>query len=232
MMNKLKDEITKLDLKISKIRNPMNGSYAILDGAVDLEKYLNSEYKIAWILKEVNSAEDEGGWDMRSAIQDLKTESGIKKGWEKTFAPICYATYGIFHDKQWEEIPNYWDKPEIVDILKNIVYLNIKKTTGVSVAIHNDLNNFYHENKEILLKQIEIYNPEIVICGNTFQFLQNDLDLKGFKLVKFTDSNLCAYISDKRIYLDGYHPSARIKKENYTNDIINAVKYWKVTKKQ
>lgn len=225
-MKEIENEIEILNLEFEKIIDEKNSSKAIKDGAVNLKEYLESKYKIAWILKEVNSEDDKGGWDLREALKELKTETGIKNGWANTFSSIVYATYGIFNKVLWNYIPNYWEKPEIVDILNKIVYLNIKKTAGVSVAKHKELIYSYNKNKDIFLKQLEIYNPNIIICGNTFQYIEADLNLEGYKIKKFEGSNLCAYLGKNKIYIDAYHPSARINKESYVNDIINAVLIW------
>lgn len=230
-MKQLQEEIKILDSKISQIFHKNNKSEAIKDGAVNLNQYLNSKYKIAWVLKEVNSDSDEGGWDLRDALKNLKTESGIKKGWARTFAPIIYTTFGIINEKLWEEIPNYWDEPEIVEVLNKIVYLNIKKTTGGNVANHQEIIEFYQDNKNIFLQQLKLYNPSIIIFGNTFQYVKNDLNTEDFKITEYKNSNLCVYSNNDKIYLDAYHPAARIKKENYVNDIISAVLTWLKRKK-
>lgn len=219
-------KVEKIDSKIEKITDE-NNSIAIKDGVVDSNKYINSKYKIAWILKEVNSEEDGGGWNLREAIRNLKTEKGIRKGWEKTFAPIVYATYGIVNSKFWEESPHHRDVPEMIDVLQQIVYLNIKKTAGVSVANHDELQSSYQTNKNIFLEQLELYNPDVIICGNTFKYIKDDLNLTDYQTIKYPNSNLCVYFNDDKIYLDAYHPCARIKKQFYVDDIINAVLTWK-----
>src|SRR5687768_12307014 len=170
MLNKISD----LDARIRKIHSN-TGLHPICDGIVDPVTYSSSDKKILWILKEVNSPEDDGGWDMREAIRNLKTESGLKKGWDKTFSSIVYVSYGIIYKKNWSEIPYLYDDPSIIDVLNKIAYINVKKVPGGSRTSPTELQLAYVVNRELLWDQIRVINPDIIIFGGTFYLFEIDI---------------------------------------------------------
>jgi hypothetical protein len=78
-----------------------------------------------------------------------------------------------------DEIPYYSDKPEIIDILKEIAYINVKKTSGNSTTHFSTLESAYKENKTLLFGQINKINPSIIIYGGTYYLFENDIEEKG-----------------------------------------------------
>ena len=193
----------------------------IHDGVVDQESYSSAEKKILWILKEPHSDNDLTSWDMRGAISnDLRTVKGIKKGWDKTFTSIVYVTNGILKNKSWEEIPFINKEPQIIDELKKIAYINVKKTAGSAKTKPSVLKDYYVRSKEILLEQIETIDPDILIFGGTFYLFKDDL---GLPELNFYDSCNALKVNNK-IYVNAFHPQYfGITRENYFNDITRAI---------
>lgn len=180
---------------------------AFKDGIINIELYVKSKVKILWILKEVNHDGDIIDWDMSKILQEIKTENGIEVGWEKTFGPIVHTTYGILNQKMWNEIPYYYEKPEIVNVLKEIAYINVKKTAGDSTTHFTTLEKAYAKNKRFLFQQINDINPSIIIYGGTFYLFENEIEEN---------------VINKHIkHIDAYHPAQRkITHEKYCNQII------------
>ncbi len=81
--------------------------------------------------------------------------------------------------------------------------------------------------KPTVLKQISIYNPQVLIFGNTFDLLKDDL-FKGNKIPKKRnyDDYVWAYNYENKLYLWAYHPGANVKQEEYANHLIDAVNNW------
>ena len=188
----------------------MEKKIGFVDGIINKEFYKNSNVKILWILKEVNHDGDISDWDMTEILQNIKTEKGMEKGWEKTFGPIVYTTYGILKKKTWDEIPYYSDVPEIIDILKEIAYINVKKTAGNSTTHFSTLEKAYTENKTLLFYQINKINPSVIIYGGTYYLFEKD-----------NEENM---INKNIKHIDAYHPAQRqITHEKYCNNIIEEV---------
>ena len=225
-MKDFEKRVNEIDLEFKVFLDENKNQIAFVDGIIDFESYLNSKIKIMWILKEPNSTEE--GLDWREEIRELKTETGIKFGWEKTFLPIIYSTYGILNNKNWNEIPDVSRDPEIVDVLKSIAFVNVKKIAGESVAHYKELVDFHNKHGKILLKQIEVYNPDVIICGSTFDIIGTDIIDDNFELIQ--EFKLDVHRSKKRIILDAYHPNNRVRgltKEKYCDTIINSVLKYK-----
>jgi hypothetical protein len=179
----------------------------LIDGIVNNEFYQESKIKILWILREVNHEGDISDWDLTKIIQQIIIKTGIEPGWEKTFGPIVYATYGILNNKLWDEIPYYYDKPEIVNVLKEIAYINVKKTAGISKTNFKELDSAFNDGKESLFKEINNINPEVIIYGGTFYLFEKEIENR--------------IINKNTKHINAYHPSQRsIKQEKYCNQII------------
>ena len=181
-----------------------------IDGIVNEFFYNKCPLKILWILKEVNHDGDLDEWNMCEILQDIKTNYGIEKGFARTFAPIVHLSYGLINRKKWTEVPYHYDDPNIIDILKNIAYINVKKTSGGSRIHNSSLQNAYNENQEKLYKQINSISPDIIIYGGTFHLFEKDNN---------------KYLKNKNVkHISAYHPAqSTITQEEYFNRIYNQI---------
>jgi len=62
-----------------------------------------------------------------------------------------------------EKIEDFRGNYELIDILQNIALINIRKLPGNSSSDDKEIENAYTVHKSLLLKQIEIINPDIII---------------------------------------------------------------------
>mgnify|MGYP005862883465 CR=1 FL=1 len=195
----------------------------IFDGIVNETKYQNSKVKIMWVLKDANSTGENESYDLRDAINNLKTENGIRKDWAKTFSNIVYVTDGILNQTEWDDIPFPKDEPEIVNVLKQIAYVNIKKVGGGSNSVESELQEHFEKSKNLLIDQIEEFNPDVIIFGNTYRFFKNELNLNQMNVFGTCHATAKA----DRIYIDAYHPNARVSGKDYFEDILKAYSIFK-----
>ena len=190
----------------------MSNTIEFIDGIINLEFFNKSKIKILWILKEVNDQNNNiKNKDLREILQDIKTDNGIEKGWVKTFAPIVYATYGILNDVNIDSIPFHYENPNIIDVLKEIAYINVKKTSGGKSIHKSVLLHAYLNNKTKLFAQINEINPDIIIYGGTFFLFENDNDF---------------FLKNKNIkHINAYHPAQTSKSQKiYISEILNLTK--------
>lgn len=202
------------------------GKAPIFDGIVDEKMYNAASKKILWILKEANSTDEDGSWDMREHIAlKLKPENenyDVWNKWQKTFTKIVYVTNGLLNNIGWrDELRHPNGDPDVIDELKKMAYINVKKTGGVSSTPVAVLKKHYTQNQALLRKQIDAFKPDILIFGGTFHLFKDDLKLP--EVNKYASCN--AISKDGQIYIDAYHPQYfAISDEKYFNDIVNAVK--------
>ena len=228
LCQKIEDEIIDL--------SPTNSDIMpISDGIVNPTKYLNSKLKILWILKESNDVENEvgGGWSLTDTINNLNNwEEQLKNGTsDRTLQKMIYTTYGLLNNfMPWQEIPSIYN-PDVFEAYKKMGYINIKKVPGVNYADASQIEKAYKENKEILFKQIETYQPDVIIGGNTLCYFAEDLNFN--EKSKKTAPATTFFFDSKRIYVDAYHPAYfSIKEQIYCDEIIKGVKDWYFNIKQ
>ncbi len=205
----------------------------IYDGIIDVEKYVQAKYRILWVLKEPYDGKDEngnpfgGGWSIPELVRSKHTIWEFEGGGRPTFRPMIYTSWGIFNNFcQWNKMNDVEEDPSMLEALKSIAYINVKKLPGMTESRGSHLQKAYNQDKDLLFKQIECFNPDIVIFGYTISYFLPDL---GFRHEDFHSFGSLKYIiHDKKIYIDAYHPAQRntISAPEYCNDIINAVKLW------
>ena len=220
------------DIIIKEIESLKNDNCTpIPDGIIDIKKYVNSDLKILWINKEVNSENDSDGWSLIDVIADMKTRFVAKDGWSKTFSPLTYVVYGILNNLVWDDIPNTNHKPEIAEVLQNIAYINLKKLPGKEIAVNTELKLHLSKN-EIVQKQIKLFAPDVIICGGTFDLadgiLEEIYDGNYQKMKDKTENKMKFYYDDNLIIVDAYHPSRPpMKQQIYCDTIIENILKWK-----
>ncbi len=201
---------------------------AITDGIIDIEAYCSIPEnlpRILWILKEPNSSEDK-----RWSYSDLLIND--RQEWDGSvlslvFKRVIYTSYGILKHKNYNQIPPIHQK-EVYDAVRQIAYINLKKTPGSSVANDKDIALAYHNNKELILRQIDEYQPQILIFGNTMKYLFEDLGIKEADKIYVDDKthNTTYYIKDNKLYIHAWHPAARITSQIYCDEIISIARKW------
>ncbi len=228
-MQEFKDQCELIDQEIKRIDIEQNTS-SLIDGVIDPDAYLVSRYKILWILKEPYDDFDENGqpqsegWDYR---KDLRENLYAYKAYA-TWRRIAYTSYAILNDCAYDDM-DYLQKDEnvndtVFDIVKSIAFINVKKIAGGKSTLPTNLRNAYLLNQELLLKQIEVYKPNVVIGGGTMPLFLKDLNLEEYKE---EGNNLKYYIKDSKVFIDAYHPSypkGGLQEEEYVDDIAGVVK--------
>lgn len=196
----------------------------MMDGIVDVNEYEKSNPKILWILKEPYDHDDGGGWSITDDFikhpDFLKEKIGRAF---KTWHSIIYTTYSIFNNCiSYDDMDFIRNKPDMAEVLRKVAYINIQKLAAGSVSSEREMASAYDRNREILHEQLKLFNPDIVIGGNTLHHFQNDLGL-GEKL--YNEFNYC--IKNSKLYIFADHPGQRkYDIEEYVDSIVGIVKSW------
>lgn len=234
-------EETQLQDKCTKIENDIWNNYVdttgncepIADGIVDIEQYLTAKFKILWVLKEPyddneNGVPTGGGWHFcRDFLQsqDLYTRVGRSRA---TWQPIVYTTYGLLNDfLLWDDMPYIRAKLEMMNVVHSIAAINIRKLPGLTrTRDFQPIVDAYNKNKEIVLRQIDTYDPEIVIGASTLELLFPDLGISEAEIQRKGDIDIVE--QPKRVLINAYHPAQTvIPRQKYVDNIITAVKNWR-----
>lgn len=195
--------IEKQNLLIEKWKQEhANKGYVnfISDGILDYELWTSSDLKICLFLKE--------------AYGDYKSLQNLFKDWGKAKYQLwnnaSYWIYGINYVYKDNFIPDYdkckCDSEECYKLLQSASVVNIKKSNGVECSDEKDLIIYIDTDSEFLLEELELINPNIIICGGTYKEfcrLNGVEPYTGMK--KITD---WIYIFNGKIIIDYIHPSA------------------------
>lgn len=187
------------------------------DGVVCWEEYAKSKCKILFILKEVNS--DENDWDLRDFLLDGDRSF--------TWNNIIRWIMGIRNldlNYNWKDI-EIISKIERKKYLKTIAAINLKKETGGTAVADND--NIYKcaiEDRELLKNQVDIYEPDLIICCGTanefFDSVYKDIDVEW----KMTHNGVRYVKNADRIIVSYNHPAARVSNILLYYPLIDALR--------
>jgi hypothetical protein len=227
-----KKQLDNLD-EIIKNRISEDRREPIYDGAINPERYFKSPIKIAWLLKEAydDLNGEGGGWcysellDKENVYEDFFRPHGSRATWH----PIIYVSYGILNNFMfWGSMDYIRDEPEeMTSIVRDIAIVNVQKlpSKNVSKTDFQDIVKAFNKYKDILKSQIEILNPDILICANTMQLYKELFDLTSEKIN--TKESITYYTKNEKLYIDAYHPAqTQVYRETYVDDIITAAKEW------
>jgi len=229
------DECAKKNNLIKADLNP------IYDGLLGNEKeWKKQDTRIMWVLKEAYDEVDNGkpkggGWSFHDEIAeaDIKDENyfpfGKKRKSKNTWLNILYVSYGILEEKENLENDEFCeDKQKDLDILKKISVINMSKMPGPKMTINSELQQKFLFWKDVVLEQINSYNPNIIIFGGTYEFFKDILELGSpikekylLNIIHNAKFRVSAYKKDDTIYIDTYHP-LRISHEG-VNKILKII---------
>lgn len=173
------------------------GRLFISDGANDEKLWIESDFKVLFLLKEAyDSNKIDGTWHLPSLIQR-------KKATGRTFKPIGQWAYGIKKIRTNNNIEDFLDNgKEINDALMSSAIINIKKSQGKKSSNEKDLIKYVESDWDLIEKQINLLNPNIIVCGKTWHLIRKNLEHKE----KVSDR---VYKSGDLIFVDYWHPANR-----------------------
>lgn len=131
-----------------------NYQYFITDGVFDEDEWNKQSIKILFVLKEANW--ENGNIDMCDYLL-----SEVSPTYWKTWNNIARWTKAIMEGGEYLRHVSRSDKTYW---LRKVAFMNLKKVGGDAVA-ENETIYFFAENDRVYIKkQIELYEPDIIIC--------------------------------------------------------------------
>ena len=197
----------------------------IYDGVCALEGYSKSKPKIMFILKEAWDEIGEGGpkgggWEIYEPWESMDRMND-------TWKILMYIVYGVRTGEDYNSMP--WANEEMLDMLKTVAYVNLNKMPAYKNS--GDMSGKYAQWRDILLKQIEGYNPNVIVFGNTFEglFEQEEWAQNAEWIEKASNPGVTAVYKTKngKILIDAYHPKQRkrgLTRDKYIDTIVYGVR--------
>lgn len=218
---------SELDQMVDQIYMDTNGILKpIYDGVINEALYFNSKARILWVLFEpYDKTTGRGGWNSRQQINDSPEVFYKVVTWRR----VAITTYGIINNCSYADA---LVAPDVCTGLKSMAYININKLPAAtsSSGRKNIIRDIYTHSREVLLKQIEFCNPNIIILGGTVDFLYADLKLHWPDRKLINGFGGCAYHLDNSIVFAANHPSFRKNKyadeASYCGQLIKSSLEW------
>lgn len=175
----------------------------IKDGVVDTVRWRCADPKVLFLLKEAYDDNGRSSWDLRRYLR--KEPSALNN---PTWRNAAYWCYAIHHIKRGR-LPGLPFLPErkaeydhAVELLLSSAVVNIKKSKGQHRSSNIDIEGYARRDRELIQKQINLIKPDVVICGNTWQFVEAWFPNRK----QLWDG---VYRVEQRLFVNYWHPSAR-----------------------
>ena len=207
----------------------------IYDGVADAAAYLNAKPRLMWILKEPYDNWDNngnpcgGGWTILKDIgENGKTLAQVVNG-NLALRNVAYASHAILSG-----IASYAEEPWIADApteyertLRIIAFVNVGKMPAGRKTSNGRLFACYGQWKDILFKQIGLYDPDILVFGNTLQCFAPDMGIELSKPIRSAtcgDSTADIHFWRGKRLLWAPHPAAVLPPRHWVDSILEAVR--------
>lgn len=189
-----------------------DSDHFVEDGIICKEKWLKSNKKILFILKETN--------DYKGSISELikiavisRPKSGL---WQRpTFHNIGRWAYGLLHimDKEVK----YKDADKFrKEALLSCAFMNIKKTTGGSTATKS-VDEHAKKYSNFIRREIELIEPDIIIFGGTYDIM------KKYVFLEMENVSPRVYKYKEYICIDANHPAYfKMKREDMYAQVVSS----------
>ena len=195
----------------------------IADGIVNEEEWKMSSRKVVFLLRETNSENYE--WDERVYLRDYPKAS--PNSTVKFLSQWVPAVLLEGEAPSWEWVYEFTrSRLAQTALLHRICWVNVKKTPGGSFVDEKAFKAYWRqgENQQFLRRQLDLYNPDIIVCcGTCWNYVEAYADA-GLVPLKNEDG-LEYYLHGKRLVINFYHPLATTyTKERFYKLLCKAVR--------
>lgn len=206
---------------------------AIPDGIANVDAYLNTSPKVAWIGKEPYDEVDEsrepliGGWSLTEGFLTNKTWS------TRTWQRVIYTMYSLRTGYPYKELGYIHDYPEMGDVMQSIAWINLSKMPGGTTSGDSKFILEYQKYwKSIVMEQLVVYNPDVIIFCNTLDACFSDFFPEGKEVdesVWYSEKEcfIDVYKKGRQLLLNAYHPGRPMsskKEEFYVDSLVKIIR--------
>jgi hypothetical protein len=180
-----------------------SGQHFVCGGVVDEHMFETAEVKVMMLLKEVNDPEQRDDWSLVDLINDQIRNQHFLPIWRR----VGEWSFGLEQGfPSYRSIVGHMDTANITSGLLNIATTNLKKSGGSGESDYEMIKKHALAEVELWTKEIEMIQPDVVICGGTFSIVR---EILGFDY-QVCGSGACYGKALNTIFVDFYHPQYRI----------------------
>lgn len=166
--------------------------------------------RVMFLMKDVNAGGD--GLDIDNDIRGRI----FRNASSRTYQNMVYWLYGLLKTMESGQVPNFtFSDSEAKHFFDDtpVAYVNCKKEAGTSSVSNSTLNYYIERDKKFIIEEIEILNPDIIVCcawaessGNPiFEFVGENV----YQDIEQVNSWMYYSKEKKKLIIDSYHPATR-----------------------
>jgi hypothetical protein len=164
-------------------------------------------------------------------LKDPKEESGDSREWlyyesnrqlqAQFIRKLACLLYGLSTAKNGKTVDfSAITNEQIVSCFDEtpFAFVESKKQAGTTTIKDKELDKYINRYKEYLTEEINILNPNIIVCcgGPQYHFALTDL----CKNAEIIDKNIHFHKESNTLLIYSYHPSARTSYESFYNEVM------------
>lgn len=193
----------------------------VRDGVFDWQSWEKASPRILFLLKETpNEYDTKDTWSVMDLWKDyldgmVNTESKYhKRRFPVALKRMMYWTFAV--NNLFSDHLSYYHKIKLLNknnkhdlyhsLIKNTSVVNINKNAGSNRTNMEKLKENYNLYKKFVHNQIDILAPDLVVCGYTFNIINNSLF--GKDKIEYV-SDLVYIYNHNTIVVNYWHPSNR-----------------------
>ena len=204
----------------------------IYDGIYMSEaQWFAQRLKLMFVLREPYDSFTAGnqpkGGDWSIVREYFNNASGVARDPYRTVFFVAKAARAIFDP--YFTISSFSDykmsKPDAYRVLQKIAYINLSKMPAYKNSPEPKLRENYSNWKHIVSAQISFFDPDIIVCGGTFNYIQGEAPFYGdFEFnSRYKNGEIDTYIWQGKLVIDAKHPSSgQFSKDEYIQGIRRA----------
>jgi len=173
------------------------------DGIIDPIRWEAADRKILLLLKEAYDCDD-----LCLTIRDEWQGPRYNIWWTASYwlyaLRKCTGTFFPTFPKSDSEFK------QCSEYLLSAAAVNVKKSDGASASSNEDLAKYVKEDHQLIQEQINLIQPDIVLCGYTFEYYK---DIMGSNTSPIGQAGYI-HSANGRIIFDWWHPA-----QKYPNEI-------------
>ena len=190
----------------------------VRDGVVDESSYLNSDPRTLLVLKEVND-EGGGGWDLRDFVRN-----GAKGLTWNNVTRWMRGIQNLDRELPWTDVEPV-SQSDRERLLRSLCIMNLKKSPGSGSADREEVRSAARANVDLLRRQFELYDPDLIICGGVSGLFRHVIDAPEIDDWDSTERGVSFFRKSENQYvIDYFHPQARYKASMLYYHLIDAVR--------
>jgi hypothetical protein len=185
-------------------------------GLVNEEQSLSSSPRVVGLLREVNSADKD--WKLPLLLSNAAKRVLSGRQFSKAGVWTTWRFGGLLVQALHHGLPMSIDVASWQDAAEGLQTLgvtNLKKIPGGGTAKRNEIRAYARRDVNLWWQEIELMNPDIVLCGGTFDDVAHTIGFKHTWRWAGVRFGSLARPDSVPVFADMYHPAFRRRHVDY-----------------